>query len=63
MRILVYNNFSESPELKDFVLENHYLKSLSRGNKFVFALYSTNGILKGVAAFGIPTGTNVQNKY
>lgn len=41
--------------VKDFIIANHYSKSLSRGNKYVFCLY-VSGKLRGVAIFGIPTG-------
>lgn len=40
---------------KEFVVANHYSKSLSRGNKYVFTLYVA-GKLRGVATFGTPVG-------
>lgn len=40
-----------------FIIKNHYSKSISRGNKYVFCLYVA-GKLRGVATFGTPTGKN-----
>lgn len=57
-----FNGFKESNEAKVFVIQNHYLKSLSRGNKKVYSLY-LYGKLKGVAAFGIPVGRKVEETY
>ncbi len=51
-----------SLESNKFIKSHHYLKSVSRGNKFVFNLM-LHGRLVGVAAFGICTGTKAQLKY
>lgn len=57
-----FKGFGECESSKQFVLQNHYLKSLSRGNKKVYSLY-LRGKLMAVAAFGIPVGRNVQEYY
>lgn len=45
-------------EVKNFVKNNHYLKSMSRGNKFIFVLYDGD-VIKGSALFGTPVGQRV----
>jgi len=42
-----YNNFGEIPIAKRFVLKNHYLKSLSRGNSSLFCLYEGRKLKEG----------------
>jgi len=53
---------SSHPSLKQFVLDNHYLKSLPRGTQALYSFYY-QGELCGVAAFGYPTGTYTIRKY
>ncbi len=60
--IKVYNDTSKNPELKDFVFKNHYLKSISRGNKKCFGLY-INSKLVGVSLYGYPVGKNLNKVY
>lgn len=45
----------ELPEIKDFIKKYHYLKTVSRGNKYCFVLYIDN-VMCGVAIFGTPVG-------
>lgn len=49
-------------QIGDFVKKYHYLKSLARGCRLSFVL-RINGEIKGVAMFGIPTGSNVRNLH
>lgn len=55
MDIKVFDNASQCPGLIDFVKQQHYLKSVSRGSKVVFALYEQD-VIVGVALFGHPVG-------
>jgi hypothetical protein len=52
---IVLKSSAKEQKIKDFILRNHYLGSLSRGNKYVFELWINNK-LKGVSIFGVPTG-------
>lgn len=54
---IIVKNSANDPTIKAFIKRNHYSKSLSRGNKYVFLLM-VNNKLRGVAIFGIPTGKN-----
>lgn len=58
----MFNNFkiikkgsARDNRIKNFVIRNHYSKSLSRGNKYVF-LFLINKQIRGVATFGTPVG-------
>lgn len=60
--IQVFNSTPQCAGLSDFVKSNHYLKSLSRGNKVCFVLREGD-VIVGAALFGYPVGTKVVDKY
>lgn len=62
-KVEVYKSTKDLETLSYFIKKNHYLKSLSRGNKYVFVLKGLNNEIVGSALFGTPVGTNVEKCY
>lgn len=60
-KILKLNRAANS-KISNFIKRNHYSKSVSRGNKYVFTLLIA-GKLRGVATFGTPVGRRCQEMY
>jgi hypothetical protein len=62
MNFCVFNSIDELPSAGEFIKKHHYLKSISRYNKYVFVL-TINNVIVGVATFGTPVGSKVKQSY